>query len=93
MNHEPVQHRAILERLAKKAMLDRGLLPEFSDAVWSQMEQIQSSPAVPGVNVRDLRGMPWCSIDNDDSLDIDQLSCAASLPTFSWFVAIPNTVE
>ena len=80
MNHEPVQHRAILERLAKKAMLDRGLLPEFSDAVRSQMEQIQSSPAVPGVNVRDLRGMPWCSIDNDDSLDIDQLSCAASLP-------------
>jgi VacB/RNase II family 3'-5' exoribonuclease len=38
-----------------------------------------TQPAVdPGI--RDLRGMLWASIDNDDSQDLDQLSVAEPLP-------------
>ncbi len=80
MPNNSSKHRTVLEQLAKKAMVARGLLPDFSDAVRSELKQIQSSPSIPQENARDLRDLPWCSIDNDDSLDLDQLSCAASLP-------------
>ena len=32
-----------------------------------------------GPQIRDLRALPWCSIDNDDSRDLDQLSVAQPL--------------
>lgn len=80
MPNNSSKHRTVLEQLAKKAMVARGLLPDFSDAVRSELKQIQSSPSIPQENARDLRDLPWCSIDNDNSLDLDQLSCAASLP-------------
>lgn len=32
-----------------------------------------------GKSVKDLRHLPWCSIDNDDSFDLDQLSVAEKM--------------
>ena len=74
------RHRAILEQLAEKAMVAHGLLPDFSNAVLAELKQNPSFPAALPGQVRDLRDLLWCSIDNDDSLDIDQLTCAVSLP-------------
>ncbi len=74
------KHRAILERLAHQAMLDRGLLPDFSAEVRAELEIIRQPAMTHDGALRDLRGLVWCSIDNDDSLDLDQISVAEEMP-------------
>ncbi len=57
-------------------MLENGLQPDFPPAAMEQLRQI-SGPAVSSdPKIRDLGALLWCSIDNDDSLDLDQLSVA-----------------
>ena len=67
-----------LKRIAHRAMLDHGLLPDFSTDALAQASSI-TQPAVDPT-IRDLRGLLWASIDNDDSQDLDQLSVAEPLP-------------
>ena len=59
-------------------MLARGLAPDFSPRARAELDAI-AGPA-NGRGARDLRGLLWCSIDNDDSRDLDQLSVAEALP-------------
>ena len=68
-----------LRRLAHDAMLQHGLLPEFSDAVLAETERIAGPASGARPEVRDLRKLLWASIDNDDSRDLDQLSVAEEL--------------
>ncbi len=68
-----------LTALAHEAMLDHGLAPDFSPEVQAQLESIQAPAHESGSPVRDLRTMLWCSIDNDDSRDLDQLTVAEDL--------------
>jgi len=67
-------HASDLVHLAINAMTERGLEPEFSKQVDRQL----STFAGPGVEtdaaIRDLTALLWCSIDNDDSRDLDQLT-------------------
>jgi len=79
MNHDDRGDRAILQDIAHRAMLDRGLLPEFSPRALVQLEALQAPATDEGRVARDLRSLPWCSIDNDDSLDLDQLTVAERL--------------
>src|SRR6266404_7344192 len=65
-----------LQRIAHDAMLQRGLLPDFSPAVLAETSRITQAAAASGAAIRDLSGLLWASIDNDDSLDLDQLSVA-----------------
>jgi exoribonuclease-2 len=74
-----MHHRAELQRVARKAMLDRGLQPDFDAVALKQLDGIRGPAATEGGAVRDLRDLLWCSIDNDDSLDLDQLSLAEDL--------------
>ena len=60
-------------------MIDRNLLPEFSSRAKKELAKIDKVPALSGKRVKDLRHLPWCSIDNDDSLDLDQLSVAENV--------------
>ena len=64
-------------------MIDRGLLPEFSDDARAEAQRLATSAGntPPDRDTRDLRGLLWASIDNDDSLDLDQLSVAEALPS------------
>jgi exoribonuclease-2 len=52
-------------------MVERGFRPDFLPSVAKQLAQLAPAPAV---EVRDLRELPWVSIDNDDSHDLDQLT-------------------
>ncbi len=67
--------RAFLQDIARGAMRDRGFEPEFPPAALAQVTHLAPA-AQPRDGLRDLRGLPWCSIDNDDSRDLDQLSVA-----------------
>ena len=58
-------------------MIDRGLQPDFPPAAQKQLASL-SEPATEN-DVRDLRDRLWCSIDNDDSRDLDQLTVAEDL--------------
>ena len=74
------KQRAFLLRLARRAMIERGLEPDFPPAVMADAEHLAAPSAPFGAEVRDLRKLLWCSIDNDDSRDLDQLTVAAALP-------------
>jgi ribonuclease R len=77
-DNDHVAH-AILEAIASRAMLDRGLLPEFSPEALSELADISGPARERGDQVRDLRDLLWASIDNDDSRDLDQLTAAVAL--------------
>ena len=61
-------------------MIERGFFPEFSDAVLTE-----TSRNCPRRQLRTTQlfvtsaQLLWCSIDNDDSRDLDQLSVAEQL--------------
>ena len=74
MNSKRFYTRADLARIATEAMLERGLEPEFSAAVQNQLVRITRPATEAGADIRDLTGLLWCSIDNDDSRDLDQLT-------------------
>jgi len=71
--------RDVLRRLAREAMRERGLLPEFSPQALDQAAALREDGAVATAKregLPDLRSLLWCSIDNDDSRDLDQLTVA-----------------
>ena len=70
--------RDLLRGIAHRVMLSRGLAPDFSPAALAELDRIREPAASPAA--RDLRQLPWCSIDNDDSRDLDQLTVAEARP-------------
>jgi exoribonuclease-2 len=58
-------------------MVERGLEPDFSPAA---LKEVSAAAEPPADAERDLRDRLWCSIDNDDSRDLDQLTVAEALP-------------
>src|SRR5881396_449773 len=61
-----------------RAPLEYGLMPEFSPEAMAEADRIPGPAEPRGDQVRDLRSLLWCSIDNDDSRDLDQLTVADS---------------
>ena len=74
------QHRSILQRIAHRAMLERGLVPDFPPQALSELDGIHGPATRTEGSTRDLRNLRWCSIDNNDSRDLDQLTVAEALP-------------
>ena len=62
-------------------MAEHGLLPDFPAAELAELDRLQApAGAANDASIHDLRELLWASIDNDDSLDLDQLTVAESLP-------------
>jgi VacB/RNase II family 3'-5' exoribonuclease len=86
MHADELKHRTILENLADQAMIDRGLLPDFSPEALAELDILQQQAAQndgqlkSADGIRDLRHLLWASIDNDDSRDLDQLTVAEAMP-------------
>ena len=80
MDQHIEQHRTVLERIAQTAMLERGLLPDFTAEEMRELEQIKAPAIAEDGKMVDLSSLLWVSIDNDDSLDLDQTTTAEALP-------------
>ena len=98
MNTNNRNHRRILKEIAHRAMLERGFLPDFSPEVLAELESLKAGQLTSGDSagghhaIRDMRNLLWSSIDNDDSLDLDQLTFAEAIPSnkVKVFVAIAD---
>ncbi|MBK9575231.1 MAG: RNB domain-containing ribonuclease [Rhodoferax sp.] len=92
MNKPHTYHREDLVRIAAAAMRERGLEPEFADRVLQQLATISGPGQDADAHIRDLTALPWCSIDNDDSLDLDQLTACGALSggAVKIFVAVAD---
>ena len=101
MNTNNHNHRSILSSIAHRAMLERGLLPDFSAEALAELSGLQAavvpeSQSAEGPNgIQDMRHLLWSSIDNDDSLDLDQLTVAEVTSTnkVKIFVAIADVAS
>jgi VacB/RNase II family 3'-5' exoribonuclease len=71
--------RARLRAIAVRAMRERGLEPTMPPAALAEAAALKHAPRTTEEPTRDLRTLLWCSIDNDDSRDLDQLSVSVPL--------------
>ncbi|MDI9632521.1 MAG: RNB domain-containing ribonuclease [Methanolinea sp.] len=72
--------RIDLKAIARRAMEKYGFEPDFPPAVTREVNALHEEvPIDPNASTRDLRDLPWSSIDNSDSLDLDQLEFCEKL--------------
>lgn len=92
MSQEHRANRSDLARIAGEVMVERGLEPEFPAAVLTQLAKITGPGRDQDPHIRNLTALPWCSIDNDDSLDLDQLTACEPLEAgaVKIFVAVAD---
>ena len=69
-----------LHAAAHQAMLDNGFIPDVPPEVTAEVAAAVEPNGPVGTGVRDLRDLPWSSIDNDTSRDLDQLEVAEKRP-------------
>lgn len=80
---------ASLRTVAVAAMRENGFEPEFSPAVMAEVQSLTNrSSASLHAETLDLRALPWSSIDNRESRDLDQIEVAERASNDSIVVRI-----
>jgi exoribonuclease-2 len=79
-NTDDKQHRSLLKIIARRVMIEGGFFPDFSPQAIAELAGIHGPATQTEESTRDLRNLIWCSIDNDDSRDLDQLTVAEAMP-------------
>lgn len=64
-----------LARIAENAMREKGFIPYPPDDAVAEAAAARA-PADAGSELKDLRALPWTSIDNPESQDLDQVEVA-----------------
>ena len=77
--NKATQDQQKLMDIARRSMISRGLDPDFSPSVLRELENIQACATDSKGELPDLSSLMWCSIDNDDSMDLDQITYAEPL--------------
>src|SRR5579884_733212 len=65
---------------ARRVVLAEGFEPDLPDAAQRQLDAL-AAPAPMPAGAKDLRQLPWSSIDNTESRDLDQIEYAEALPS------------
>ncbi len=88
MNRPGAVDQDELRAIARRAMLQYRLVPDFPAAAIAEADALTRAASAEVSVARDLRELPWCSIDNDDSRDLDQLTVAQPLPDGTWRILV-----
>ncbi|MDB4905362.1 MAG: ribonuclease [Gemmatimonadetes bacterium] len=75
---EPLAHSEIVEA-ARRAAIDNGFEPDPDPAALAEAARATLDTS-PRAGIRDTRDLPWSSIDNRETRDLDQLEWAEELP-------------
>jgi VacB/RNase II family 3'-5' exoribonuclease len=67
-------HEIDMVQVARRVVQDNGFLTDLPPGLTAAIP-----PRDPDEGARDLRGLPWSSIDNEDSRDLDQIEVAERL--------------
>src|SRR6266540_5381430 len=81
------EHGAALQAIARRAMVKYGLDPDWPPEIRVELSKLAE---VPSTAARDLRTLPWSSIDNDDSRDLDQLEVCIEGPSPRLLIGIAD---
>jgi VacB/RNase II family 3'-5' exoribonuclease len=82
-----MDHGSRLQAIARRAMFKYGLEPDWPPAAKAELAHLaETVVAAP----RDLRDLPWSSIDNDESRDLDQLEVCMDGPVPRLLIAIAD---
>ena len=91
--HQQKQYtRSDLSRISVIVMKEKGLEPDFSKEVHAQLSTINAPGVDDDPKIQDLTHLLWCSLDNDDSRDLDQLTTCTEIGNGSYkiFIAIAD---
>lgn len=67
-----------LKAAARRVMVDEGFQPSFEPAIANRLNALPE-PESKAAGVADLRDLPWSSIDNHESRDLDQIEVVERL--------------
>jgi exoribonuclease-2 len=81
------QQRFDMESAVRRVLVAAGFEPEPGPAASHQLAELTAPAPMPS-DAKDLRHLPWSSIDNDDSRDLDQVEVAERLANGSIKVTV-----
>ena len=69
-------HPIDLRAASRQALIDSGFIANIPEEVQAEVAKMTDDPAMLANGAQDLRQLPWSSIDNESSRDLDQLEIA-----------------
>ena len=71
-----MSHIGDLRASSRQALIDNGFIADVPPAVQAEIAKMTDNPGSLANGASDLRKLPWSSIDNDSSRDLDQVEVA-----------------